>query len=149
MERRPAPGSRPVLAARPRLHAAAGRIRDGLQGLAGFSAGLLGARCADRLGIRGVLLLTTAMRAVGHLLLSLAVGLGGAHGLTHDVKKPGGWKNLGTYNRYQAGEFGRFAQRLKDTPEPMLGTAQRLARRVRLLGRTVALDKSFAAQPVI
>jgi hypothetical protein len=38
---------------------------------------------------------------------------------------------------------------LKDTPEPMLGTAQRLARRVRLLGRTVALDKSFAAQPVI
>ena len=39
---------------------------------------------------------------------------------------------------------------LKDTPEPMLGTAQRLARRVRLshLGRTVALDKAFAAQPV-
>lgn len=37
---------------------------------------------------------------------------------------------------------------LKDTPEPMLGTAQRLARRVRLLGRTVALDKAFAAQSV-
>ena len=37
---------------------------------------------------------------------------------------------------------------LKDTPEPMLGTAQRLARRVRLLGRQVALDKAFAAQPV-
>lgn len=53
-----------------------------------------------------------------HDLLSLAVGLGGAHGLTHDVKKPDGWKNLGTYNRYQAEEFGRFAQRLKDTPEP-------------------------------
>lgn len=53
-----------------------------------------------------------------HDLLSLAVGLGGAHGLTHDVKRPGGWKNLGTYNRYQAEEFGRFAQRLKDTPEP-------------------------------
>ncbi len=53
-----------------------------------------------------------------HDLLSQAVGLGGAHGLTHDVKKPGGWKNLGTYNRYQAEEFGRFAQRLKDTPEP-------------------------------
>ena len=38
---------------------------------------------------------------------------------------------------------------LKDTPELMLGTAQRLARRVRMLGRTVALDKSFAAQPVL
>lgn len=53
-----------------------------------------------------------------HDLLSLAVGLGAAHGLTHDIKKPGGWQNLGTYNRYQAEEFGRFAQRLKDTPEP-------------------------------
>ncbi|MFM8251565.1 MAG: DUF1552 domain-containing protein [Planctomycetota bacterium] len=53
-----------------------------------------------------------------HDLLSQAVGFGGAHGLTHDVKRPGGWKNLGTYNRYQAEEFGRFAQRLKDTPEP-------------------------------
>ena len=38
---------------------------------------------------------------------------------------------------------------LKDTPEPMLGTAQRLARRVRMYGRGVALDKSFGAQPVV
>ena len=53
-----------------------------------------------------------------HDLLSLAVGLPGAHGLTHAVKKPGGWENLGTYNRYQAEEFGRFVQRLKNTPEP-------------------------------
>lgn len=53
-----------------------------------------------------------------HDLLSLAVGLGAAHGLTHEVKKPNGWKNLGTYNRYQAEEFGRFVKRLKDTPEP-------------------------------
>jgi hypothetical protein len=53
-----------------------------------------------------------------HDLLSLAVGLPGAHGLTHAVKRPGGWQNLGTYNRYQAEEFGRFVQRLKDTPEP-------------------------------
>lgn len=41
---------------------------------------------------------------------------------------------------------------LKDTPEPMLGTAQRLARRVRLIsqsiGRHAALDKAFASQPV-
>ena len=53
-----------------------------------------------------------------HDLLARAVGLGGAHGLTHAVKKPNGWKNLGTYNRYQAEEFGRFAQKLKDTQEP-------------------------------
>lgn len=53
-----------------------------------------------------------------HDLLSKAVGLNGAHGLTHAVKQPEGWKNLGTYNRYQAEEFGRFAQRLKETPEP-------------------------------
>lgn len=54
-----------------------------------------------------------------HDLLSKAVGLNGAHGLTHAVKQPNGWKNLGTYNRYQAEEFGRFVQRLKETPEPM------------------------------
>ena len=53
-----------------------------------------------------------------HDLLSMAVGLGGAHGLTHAVKKPDGWKNLGTYNRYQAEEFGRFVRKLRDTPEP-------------------------------
>ena len=53
-----------------------------------------------------------------HDLLSLAVGLGAAHGLTHEVKKPNGWKNLGAYNRYQAEEFGRFVQKLKDTKEP-------------------------------
>lgn len=53
-----------------------------------------------------------------HDLLSLAVGLGGAHGLTHAVKEPSGWENLGTYNRYQAEEFGRFVQKLKETPEP-------------------------------
>lgn len=53
-----------------------------------------------------------------HDLLSKAVGLGAAHGLTHEVKKPGGWQNLGTYNRYQAEEFGRFVKKLKETPEP-------------------------------
>lgn len=65
-----------------------------------------------------------------HDLLSQAVGLGPAHGLTHEVKKPGGWKNLGTYNRYQAEEFGRFVQKLKDTPEPT--------------GKGTMLDNTFA-----
>lgn len=53
-----------------------------------------------------------------HDRLSSAVGLGAAHGLTHEVKKPDGWKNLGTYNRFQAEEFGRFVKKLKDTREP-------------------------------
>ena len=53
-----------------------------------------------------------------HDLLSNAVGLKNAHNLTHDVKKPNGWQNLGNYNRFQAEEFGRFVQKLKDTPEP-------------------------------
>jgi hypothetical protein len=53
-----------------------------------------------------------------HDHLAKAVGLSDAHGLTHEVKKPNGWKNLGTYNRFQAEEFGRFVQKLKDTPEP-------------------------------
>ena len=44
--------------------------------------------------------------------------MGNAHGLTHAVKKPKGWENLGTYNRYQAEEFGRFVQKLKNTKEP-------------------------------
>jgi hypothetical protein len=53
-----------------------------------------------------------------HDLLSKAVDLGAAHGLTHAVKKKDGWENLGTYNRYQAEEFGRFVSKLKDTSEP-------------------------------
>ena len=53
-----------------------------------------------------------------HDNLAKAVGFNGAHDLTHQVKKPGGWKNLGTYNRFQAEEFGRFVKKLKDTREP-------------------------------
>ena len=53
-----------------------------------------------------------------HDRLASAVGLKDAHGLTHVVKKPDGWKNLGTYNRFQAEEFGRFVKKLKDTREP-------------------------------
>lgn len=53
-----------------------------------------------------------------HDLLSKAVDLGNAHGLTHSVKKKDGWQNLGTYNRYQAEEFGHFVSKLKNTNEP-------------------------------
>ena len=53
-----------------------------------------------------------------HDMLSKAVGLGGAHRLTHAVKDKDGWQNLGTYNRYQAEEFGRFVSKLKNTNEP-------------------------------
>jgi len=50
--------------------------------------------------------------------LGRAVGFNLTHRLSHDTKHPGGWKNFGTYNRFLAEEFGRFATRLKNTPEP-------------------------------
>ena len=52
-----------------------------------------------------------------HDMLAKAVDLGGAHGLTHACQEhKDGWQNLGTYNRYQAEEFGRFVSKLKGTP---------------------------------
>ena len=49
--------------------------------------------------------------------LARAVGLPLTHKLSHQTKSPGGWKNFGTYCRFQAEEFSRFAARLKATPE--------------------------------
>ncbi len=49
--------------------------------------------------------------------LSKAVGLPLSHQLSHDVKNPGGWKNFGIYCRFLAEELGRFAAKLKATPE--------------------------------
>jgi hypothetical protein len=50
--------------------------------------------------------------------LSRAVGFPLAHQLTHETKKPDGWKNFGTYCRFLAEELGRFVGKLKSTPEP-------------------------------
>lgn len=50
--------------------------------------------------------------------LARAVGFNLTHQLSHETKKPGGWKNFGTYTRFLAEEYGRFATRLKETPEP-------------------------------
>lgn len=50
--------------------------------------------------------------------LAKAVGLPLTHKLSHETKKPGGWKDFGTYCRFLSEEFGRFAARLKATPEP-------------------------------
>jgi len=50
--------------------------------------------------------------------LARAVGFRLTHQLSHDTKEPGGWKNFGTYCRFLAEEFGRFAGKLKATPEP-------------------------------
>ena len=50
--------------------------------------------------------------------LARAVGFPLTHKLSHETKLPDGWKNFGTYCRFQAEEFGRFAARLKSTPEP-------------------------------
>jgi len=49
--------------------------------------------------------------------LARAVGFNLTHQLSHNTKDPGGWKNFGTYCRFLSEEFGRFASRLKATPE--------------------------------
>ena len=50
--------------------------------------------------------------------LARAVGFNLTHQLSHKTKEEGGWKNFGTYCRFIAEELGRFATKLKDTPEP-------------------------------
>lgn len=49
--------------------------------------------------------------------LARSVGFPLAHQLSHETKKPGGWKNFGIYCRFLAEELGRFAGKLKATPE--------------------------------
>jgi hypothetical protein len=49
--------------------------------------------------------------------LARAVGFKLTHELSHNTKEPGGWKNFGTYCRFLSEEFGRFANKLKATPE--------------------------------
>jgi len=49
--------------------------------------------------------------------LARAVGFNLTHMLTHNTKKPGGWENFGTYCSFLSEEFGRFATKLKSTPE--------------------------------
>lgn len=50
--------------------------------------------------------------------LARAVGLKLSHQLSHQTKEPDGWKNFGIYCRFLSEEFGRFAKKLKATPEP-------------------------------
>ena len=50
--------------------------------------------------------------------LARAVGFPATHRLSHQTKQPDGWKNFGTFCRFISEEFGRFASRLKATPEP-------------------------------
>ncbi len=50
--------------------------------------------------------------------LARAVGFPATHRLSHQTKKPDGWKNFGTFCRFISEELSRFAGRLKATPEP-------------------------------
>lgn len=50
--------------------------------------------------------------------LARAVGFRKTHRLSHLTKAPGGWKNFGTFCRFISEELGRFAGKLKATPEP-------------------------------
>ncbi|QEG39234.1 DUF1552 domain-containing protein [Roseimaritima ulvae] len=50
--------------------------------------------------------------------LARAVGMNLAHQLSHETKRPGGWKNFAIYCQFLNEEFSRFAMKLKQTPEP-------------------------------
>jgi hypothetical protein len=50
--------------------------------------------------------------------LARAVGFHLSHQLSHDTKKPDGWKNFGIYCQFLNEEYGRFLTKMKDTPEP-------------------------------
>ena len=50
--------------------------------------------------------------------LARAVGFKLTHQLSHNTKEVGGWKNFGTYCRFLSEEYGRFANKLRETPEP-------------------------------
>lgn len=50
--------------------------------------------------------------------LARAVGFNLSHQLSHETKKPGGWKNFGIYCQFLNEEFGRFARKLQQTQEP-------------------------------
>ena len=53
--------------------------------------------------------------------LGRAVGFKLTHQLSHGTKEPDGFKNFGIYCRFINDELGRFAARLKATPEPRRG----------------------------
>ena len=50
--------------------------------------------------------------------LARAVGFNLTHMLSHNVKKPGGWEDFGSYHRFLIEEWSIFLSRLKSTPEP-------------------------------
>ncbi|HIK92965.1 MAG TPA: DUF1552 domain-containing protein, partial [Planctomycetes bacterium] len=50
--------------------------------------------------------------------LARAVGFNLSHQLSHETKNPDGWKNFGIYCQFLNEEYGRFAMKLKQTPEP-------------------------------
>ncbi|MEW4561810.1 DUF1552 domain-containing protein [Bremerella sp. JC770] len=65
--------------------------------------------------------------------LARAVGLPMTHRLSHQTKQPDGWKNFGKFCRFISEEFGRFANKLKATPEPA-GEGNMLDNTLLLLG---------------
>ena len=50
--------------------------------------------------------------------LARAIGYNLTHQLSHNTKKPDGWEQFSNYCNFLMEEYGRFLQRLQDTPEP-------------------------------
>lgn len=55
--------------------------------------------------------------------LARAVGFNLAHQLSHETKETGGWERFAIYCGFLNEEYGRFLQRLRETPEPNGGGA--------------------------
>jgi hypothetical protein len=80
--------------------------------------------------------------------LARAVGLLQTHKLSHETKKPDGWKNFGTYCRFQAEEFARFAAKLKSPPEPA-GEGPLLDNSLLLFGSAPSAFQSSRNYPLV
>lgn len=65
--------------------------------------------------------------------LARAVGFNLSHQLSHETKNPDGWKNFGIYCQFLNEEYGRFLEKLRETPEPA-GTGNMLDNTLLLFG---------------
>ena len=80
--------------------------------------------------------------------LARAVGFNLAHALSHETKNPGGWERFGIYCAFLHEELGRFAQKLKDTPEPV-GTGNMLDNTLLLFGSASSAFHLSRNYPII
>ena len=80
--------------------------------------------------------------------LARAVGFNLSHQLSHDTKKPNGWKNFGIYCQFLNEEYGRFIQKLKAAREPA-GTGTMLDNTLAIFGSASSAFHLSRNYPII